>query len=112
MANAKLSDSADAGDCDWSFIENPKICAAIRNSAKRVASLYSVDEDDLYQEAVLFLAVRPAAVAKDMANGAAGANFVGFRASGVMRDRAIAMQNKSKYEDYPDADTWWDGVEG
>jgi hypothetical protein len=112
MAIPKRSDSAQATDCDWAFLDNPSISKVLRARADKVASHYGVDSDDLFQEAVLFLAVRPEAVANDMSKGSAGPNFVGFRAYNVMLDRAKAMRSGSSYDDYPEADSWWDGNEG
>ena len=57
---AKKSDLASAADCDWSFIEREDVMTAIRRlayqSARRKPELQA---DDVEQELVLWLAVRP-----------------------------------------------------
>lgn len=49
-----------ATEADWSFMGNPQILSAIRAAARKLAERSSgAEEEDLYQEGLLYVAVRP-----------------------------------------------------
>lgn len=53
-----------ATEADWSFLEDVKLTSALRSAARATAGLYGMEEDDLYQEAILYVSVSPELVAK------------------------------------------------
>lgn len=53
----KKTDSAT--EADWGFTKNEDIMAALDLAVRRIASFGSIDYDDLQQEALLYLSVRP-----------------------------------------------------
>lgn len=61
----KRSDRATAADCDWSFLSNVELMDALGAQARRKAG-YDQDPEDVLQEAILWLAVRPEIHGQDL----------------------------------------------
>jgi hypothetical protein len=55
-----------ATEADWSFVADRGVMAALESAAHKAARLFDgvVEYEDAYQDAVLWLAVRPGEVAK------------------------------------------------
>lgn len=111
MAIKKLGDTAS--EADWSFLEIPGVMNAIVKTAKAKGLQYGVDSDDLFQEAVMALAVRPALVKSAIADSTTSvAKLLSYRAGMFMITRAETMNKHATHNDYPEADVWWDGNTG
>lgn len=57
MSRAKRSDLATTAD--WSFTGRADLMAALEGQARNRAAQYGLDADDVFQETLLWLAVRP-----------------------------------------------------
>ena len=55
--NVARSETATAADCDWSFVSNEPLMAALESLARRKAG-YGQDPEDVLQELILWLAPR------------------------------------------------------
>ena len=64
MSNPRKVDIAT--EADWSFMDNPDVMAALESAARKAARQFDgvVEYEDAYQDAVLWLAVRPGEVDK------------------------------------------------
>ena len=64
MSNQRKVDVAT--EADWSFMDNSDVMAALESAARKAARVFDgvVEYEDAYQDAVLWLAVRPDEVAK------------------------------------------------
>lgn len=58
--------TATLEDADWTFVGMPEVMAAVNKAARKAVSRFDgqVEYDDAHQDALLWLAVRPALVAK------------------------------------------------
>lgn len=103
----KRSDSATAADADWSFLEIEGLEQALRARAVDVGRRHRVDADDLYQEAVLFLAVRPLEVRDSYSKGGM-AYVASFAGRGCMNRRADAEHNQQHehYDPFAEEAEW------
>jgi hypothetical protein len=105
----KLSDTAT--EADWSFLEIPFLADALRREAEVVAVKFHLDSDDVYQEALLDMAVRPGSVASAQAEGRDAVKLLAYRANVIMVDRAKSQSKHDNHSDYAPDDLWWDGNE-
>ena len=55
----------EATTADWSFVGNPSLMAALGKVARKAADLGDFDAEDLAQDLMLWLAVRPEVQAKE-----------------------------------------------
>lgn len=97
MSRPKKSDGATEADADWSILGLPEVLAAIQVTAERLVSTTTAGEaDDLAQEALLALSVRPTEVRSSYDQG--GAYYVARRAYGFMRTRLMTeVAHQQKY---------------
>ena len=59
MGRPKLSDTATSEDCDWAFTEDEELMEALRRRAARAIRPTWMDPEDVLQELILWLGVRP-----------------------------------------------------
>ena len=78
MSNPRKVDVAT--EADWSFMDNPAVMAALESAARKAAREFDgvVEYEDAYQDAVLWLAVRPDEVDK-YSNREDGMELLGSR---------------------------------
>lgn len=64
MSNPRKVDIAT--EADWSFMDEPAVMTALKGAARKAAREFNgvVEYEDAYQDAVLWLAVRPGEVDK------------------------------------------------
>lgn len=73
MANPSRSETAMAEDCDWSFVGERAFEKAIDSAVRKAASRFDgIDEEDVRQDAILWLAVRPELIERHRAGGTHG----------------------------------------
>ena len=76
MSNPRKVDIAT--EADWSFMDNPDVVRSVSHAAHAIARKYEgvVEEEDLSQEALLYLAVSPDMIAAHLADPDKGINYV------------------------------------
>ena len=79
MSNPRKVDIAT--EADWSFMDNPDVVRTASHAAHAIARKYEgvVEEEDLQQEALLYLAVRPDMIAAHLADSDKGTNYIDWR---------------------------------
>lgn len=91
MPRPKKSDTATVAD--WSILELPEVYAAIQRSASGLAHATGQDADDLMQEGLLALGVRPTEVRAAYDKG--GAALVAHKAWGFMHSRTLTERKRT-----------------
>lgn len=76
MSNPRKVDIAT--EADWSFMDNPEVVKCAAHAAHAVARKYEgvVEEEDLQQDALLYLAVSPGMIAAHLADPDKGINYI------------------------------------
>lgn len=109
MSDSKVDVATEA---DWSFYENDAVRAAVGRATRSVAGKFvgTVDVNDLEQDALLFLAVRPKMVAQCVATGGAGMSRLQWRVFHYLYERAEHETRRSEMEISSDPfGDWRDG---